>query len=140
MCPFPQCGQPVRGLARRVAQHAADAELLLDLLEELYLVLGRDQDPGGPPWPYTRDEVADIGRRGNQYVNAMHDSAHGLQSIYPLPSLTELNAWRATATTMTSLLASCDSEWYENYWAEKLRARTSIPRKLKKELHHSGVI
>jgi hypothetical protein len=70
----------------------------------------------------------------------MHDSAHGLHSIYPLPSLSELNAWRIKATEMTSLLAICDSDWYQTYWADKVRSGTSIPRNLKKELQQKGII
>jgi hypothetical protein len=138
-CPYPGCDRQVKALRKRIAQHAADADLLVDLLQRL-MNLADDYKPGSPLDNAVLDSFAirNAGIRGAQYVNAMHSAAHGLSSNPP--AMSDLNAWRVEATNLTSSLARYDTEWYADYWHKKFIAGVRPPRELDAALRRQGVI
>jgi hypothetical protein len=139
-CPYPACDLQVKALRKRIAQHAADADLLVDLLQRLTNLLD-DYKPGDPIGesneanPFT---IRRSGIRGAEYVSAMHAAAHGQPSN--LPTMSDLNAWRVEATKLTSRLAKYDTEWYADYWHEKLMSGVRAPRELDAAPRRQGFI
>jgi hypothetical protein len=130
----------VSGMGRkRLAQHAADSDMLVDLLQRMFDLMGPlTPDSGLSHIPGLRQyTVGQLGGLGAEMVTAMHRAAHGMPGN--VPSLGQLNGWRVEATSLTSLLSVHDSEWYSDYWRQKFQSGFKVPKPLAADLERQGI-
>ncbi|MFP4512939.1 MAG: hypothetical protein ACLFRV_08355 [Acidimicrobiales bacterium] len=98
-------------MKRRTAEHAVDLAVVFPLLERYEEV--QETIP-----PEVRTDVRSFRLAGEQMVGAMLGHAHGEPiAAAALPSLTDLNEWRAVANLAVGGLYLADPDYVETYAA-----------------------
>ena len=96
------CGRNLSFMKKRLATHARDLMVVFPILEQ-----ASDRDPS----------AAQLLRSGRSLSSQILGAAHGESASGRVPSLSEVNAWRTSASGAVRAAAKADPTFVSNYVA-----------------------